>query len=171
MKTYIFKRQQTLARPLDAVFNFFKQADNLEKITPSSVGFTILTPRPITMRAGAVLDYTIRIFGLPMRWTTLISTYEPPHRFIDVALRSPYSFWHHTHTFTENEKGTIMTDEIHYVLPFGIFGRLAHFLWVKNQLNYIFDFRERVIADLLQNDDLTGQIDMHRISQQRRGQL
>jgi ligand-binding SRPBCC domain-containing protein len=161
MKAYILKRQQTIPRPLDEVFNFFKQPDNLEKITPSSVGFTILTPRPITMQVGTVLEYTIRLLGLPVRWTTLISVYDPPHRFVDVALAGPYSFWHHTHTFEKNDQGTIMSDEVHYSLPFGIFGRIAHFLWVERQLEHIFNYRMRIIADLLKNDEAADQVDMY----------
>ena len=161
MKTYVFRKQHSIARPIDDLFNFFKQPDNLEKITPSSVGFTILTPRPIKMQVGTVLDYTIRLIGLPVRWTTMISEYDPPHRFIDVAIRGPYSFWHHTHTFEENDQGTIMTDEVNYSLPFGIFGRLAHFLWVKRQLKYIFDYRMNVISDLMENADVLDQEDMH----------
>jgi ligand-binding SRPBCC domain-containing protein len=160
MKVYILKRQQTIARPLDEVFNFFKQPDNLEKITPSSVGFTILTPQPITMQAGTVLDYTIRLLGLTVRWPTLIAAYNPPHSFVDVALRGPYSFWHHTHTFEESDQGTMMFDEVRYSLPFGILGRLAHFLWVERQLGHIFDYRERVIADLLMNDNAMNQAGM-----------
>jgi ligand-binding SRPBCC domain-containing protein len=170
MKTYTFRRQQTIARPIDDVFNFFKQPDNLEKITPSSVGFTILTPRPLKMQVGTVLDYTIKLFGLPVRWTTLISAYDPPHCFIDVATRGPYSFWHHTHMFEENDQGTIMTDEVHYALPFGIFGRLARFLWVKRQLEYIFDYRMRVICEVLKNGDAIGPEDMHLNSLQKCGQ-
>ena len=170
MKTYVFRKQQALARPIDDLFNFFKQPDNLEKITPSSVGFTILTPRPIKMQVGTVLDYTIRLLGLPVRWTTLISAYDPPHRFIDVSLRGPYSFWHHTHTFEENDQGTIMTDEVHYALPFGVLGRLAHSLWVKRQLKYIFDYRMKVIGELLENADAIDQDDMHLKSRQKSGQ-
>jgi len=170
MKTYTLRKQQTIARPIDDLFNFFKQPDNLEKITPASVGFTILTPRPIVMQVGTVLDYTIRLLGLPVRWTTLISTYDPPHRFVDVALRGPYSFWHHTHTFAEGDKGTIMTDEVRYALPFGLIGRLAHFLWVKRQLEYIFDYRRRVISDLLENADAISQKDIHLNSRQKSGQ-
>lgn len=170
MKTYILKRKKTISRPLSDVFSFFGQPDNLEKITPSSVGFTILTPRPIRMQVGTVLDYTIRLLGLPVRWTTLISAYDPPHRFVDVALRGPYSFWHHTHTFEEKDQGTIMTDEVSYALPFGIFGRLAHFLWVKRQLKYIFDYRMRIIGELLEKADASGQEDVHLKSRQRYGQ-
>lgn len=170
MKTYTLRRQQTIARPVEVLFNFFKQPENLEKITPPSVGFTILTPRPIKMQVGTVLDYTIRILGLPVRWTTLISVYNPPHLFVDVAMRGPYSFWHHTHKFEAKDRGTIMTDEVHYALPFGILGRLVHFLWVKRQLEHIFDYRMRVIADTLENDDATNQSDMHYRPQQECGQ-
>lgn len=150
MKTYTLRRRQTLARPVDDVFKFFEKPENLEEITPGSVHFRILTPRPIKMKVGTILDYTIRLLGIPVRWTTLISDYEPPHRFADVALRGPYAFWHHTHTFEKHGNGTIMTDEIHYALPFGSLGRLVRFMWVKRQLDQIFDYRARIIQELLE---------------------
>lgn len=149
MKLYTLKRQQFIERPLREVFRFFEQPANLGKITPRSVGFHMLTPTPITMQSGTVLDYTIRVMGLPVRWTTLITEYDPPHRFCDVAIRGPYSFWHHTHTFAETDGGTMMTDEVRYALPFGILGRIVRKLWVKRQLNHIFDFRARQVAQLL----------------------
>lgn len=136
------------------MFDFFGKPENLEEITPGPVGFNILTPRPIVMKAGTVLDYTIRILGLPIRWTTLISSYDPPNGFSDVALRGPYSFWHHTHTFEEAAQGTTMTDEVHYALPFGFLGRIVHALWVRRQLNYIFEYRAEVIGRLLKEDDV-----------------
>ena len=158
MKIYNLKRRQMIARPRQDVFKFFEQPENLEKITPSSVGFSILTPRPITMNAGTVLDYTIRLLGIPVRWTTLISDYDPPNRFSDVALRGPYSFWHHTHTFKENERGTIMIDEVRYALPFGLIGRIVHSLWVKRQLDGIFDYRASVIGEMLESASAEGQV-------------
>lgn len=152
MKTYILKRCQVIAKPRRDVFAFFGDPENLEKITPVSVGFNILTPQPIVIKAGIVLDYTIRLLGLSIRWTTLISSYDPPNRFSDVALRGPYSFWHHTHTFDESAQGTTMIDEVHYGLPLGLLGRMAHSLWVQRQLNYIFDYRAKVIGRLLDDD-------------------
>ena len=149
MKTHILKRRQLLPRPAREIFHFFEKPENLEKITPASVGFVILTPKPIKMQAGTVLDYTIRIMGLPVRWTTLIQRYEPPDIFVDVSIRGPYSFWHHTHTFEETEDGTVMTDEVRYAMPFGFLGRIVHGMWVKKQLNYIFDYRAKVIAELI----------------------
>ncbi len=159
MKTYILKRRQVIAKPIRDVFHFFGKPENLEEITPGSVGFNILTPRPIIMKAGTVLDYTIRILGLPIRWTTLISSYDPPNGFSDVALRGPYSFWHHTHTFERAAQGTTMTDEVHYALPFGFLGRIVHALWVRRQLNYIFDYRANVIGKLLEEGGATWQND------------
>lgn len=149
MKIYTLKRRQLLPRPAREIFKFFERPENLESITPSSVGFVILTPRPIRMQVGTVLDYTIKILGLPVRWTTLIQSYDPPESFVDVAIRGPYSFWHHTHTFEETDEGTIMTDEVRYALPFGWIGRIAHGLWVRRQLNSIFDYRARVISEIL----------------------
>lgn len=145
MRLYTLKREQAIARPIEEVYSFFERPDNLEKITPSSVGFVILTPGPISMHPGAVLDYTIRPMGFPVRWTTLITSYDPPNRFTDVALRGPYSYWHHTHTFEKTPEGTIMRDEVRYALPLGWIGRLVHRFWVRRQLDYIFDFRAKAI--------------------------
>jgi ligand-binding SRPBCC domain-containing protein len=150
VKVYTLRRQQLIRRPIDEVFRFFEEPGNLTTITPRSVGFEILTPPPILMHSGTVLDYTIKIMGIPVRWTTLITDYEPPHRFADVALRSPYSLWHHTHTFIETEGSTLMTDEVRYALPFWALGRLVHSLWVRGQLQHIFDYRETVIRRLLE---------------------
>ena len=152
MKIYTLVRRQTIPRSCTDVFRFFEQADNLERVTPRSVGFRLLTPKPITMAHGTVLDYVIHLLGIPVRWTTYIATYEPPHRFVDVALRGPYSFWHHTHTFHESDGETEMTDEVRYALPLGVIGRIVRALWVRRQLNHIFDYRARVIGEMLKSD-------------------
>lgn len=149
MKTYTLKRRQIIHKSRKAVFEFFEKPENLKDITPRSVGFHILTPHPIKMRIGTTLDYTIRLLGIPVRWTTLITNYDFPDSFSDVALRGPYSFWHHTHSFEQDGDDTIMTDEVHYVLPFGILGRVCHLFWVKRQLDYIFDYRAMIIDDTL----------------------
>jgi ligand-binding SRPBCC domain-containing protein len=151
MKIHTLKRRQIIEKPLIEVFHFFEQPENLERITPQSVDFIILTPRPIKMNKGTVLDYKIRLLGIPVRWTTLISEYDPPHRFSDVAIRGPYSFWFHKHTFEEEKGGTVMTDEVRYSLPLGFMGEIAHFLWVRRQLDYIFDYRAKIIGNLLES--------------------
>jgi ligand-binding SRPBCC domain-containing protein len=100
------------------------------------------------MKEGAVVDYTIKIAGLSVRWTTLITLYDPPHRFVDLQLRGPYAYWHHTHTFEETPDGTLLTDEVRYALPFGFIGEIAHALAVERQLAYIFRERSAVIESL-----------------------
>jgi ligand-binding SRPBCC domain-containing protein len=147
MTTYELYREQWVPRPLEEVFEFFSRPENLAKITPASLGFEIITPQPIAMHAGALIDYTVRPFGIPIHWTTLIADYEPPHRFVDVQLKGPYAFWHHTHTFESARGGTRLTDRVRYALPFGPLGRIANSLAVKRQLRGIFDHRERVIAE------------------------
>lgn len=130
------------------MFAFFSDAANLERLTPPFLGFTILTPQPIEMRSGTVIDYRIRLSGLPMTWRTLIEDYEPGVRFVDVQLRGPYRTWRHTHTFRDAEGGTEIGDRVAYELPLGPLGRLAHAVFVKRQLRAIFAYRAQVMADM-----------------------
>lgn len=131
------------------MFSFFKSPENLAYITPESLDFRILTPSPISMRIGTLIDYTIRWFGVRLRWRTLITTYQPPSCFVDEQIKGPYSFWHHTHIFEESAGGCAMVDEVRYVLPFGIVGEAIHGLFVRYQLERIFDYRAHVIEKLL----------------------
>jgi len=141
-------RKQHFRQSIDEVFTFFQSPENLARITPQWLNFRILTPSPIEMKQGALIDYTIHWMGIPVRWTTTITDFEPPFRFVDQQLRGPYSLWHHTHTFVEQADGTEMSDEVQYVLPFGIFGDLAHTMIVQRQLDEIFSYRSRVIAEV-----------------------
>jgi hypothetical protein len=147
MVLYTLKREQHFERPLREVFSFFSKPENLVLITPKKLAFNILTPTPISMRDGALVDYTINLRGLRVRWTTIIAHYDPPHSFVDVQLRGPYAYWHHTHSFTEVKGGTLMTDEVRYALPFGPIGAIAHDLWVRRELMKIFEYRRRVLAE------------------------
>lgn len=148
MTPYVLKQEQRLSAPLDEVFLFFSRPENLERLTPDFLGFKLLTPRPIPMHVGAIIDYVVSLNGVPMRWTTCISEYAPPHRFVDVQLKGPYSLWHHTHTFEADGDETIIRDEVHYVLPFGPLGHVAHGLLVKRQLAQIFQFRKTWLASV-----------------------
>jgi len=162
MSIYKLKRSQLIKCDRTEVFNFFKSPVNLEKITPSNVGFNILTPNPINMHTGAVLDYTINLLGLKVRWTTLITDYNEPDGFTDVSIKGPYSFWHHQHEFLETKEGTIMNDEVTYSLPFGFLGQIVHQLWVKRKLNEIFDYRAKYIKtkfdDRIKNNNISSEV-------------
>ena len=147
-KTYRLERSQFVPRPRSEVFSFFADAGNLEAITPPFVGFRILSPQPIEMRPGAIIDYRIRLFGVPLRWRTEIESFDPPHGFVDVQRRGPYRLWRHTHRFGEQPNGTLLLDEIDYQLPAGPVGPLAHALVVRRSLDQIFAFRQTVIERL-----------------------
>jgi ligand-binding SRPBCC domain-containing protein len=130
------------------VFAFFADAANLERLTPPSVGFTILTPTPIEMRTGARIDYRIRLGVVPVRWRTRIAAYEPGAMFIDVQEKGPYKLWHHTHRFHDVDGGTEIRDLVLYEIGFGPIGRIAHETFVRRQLRHIFDYRARVMQEL-----------------------
>jgi ligand-binding SRPBCC domain-containing protein len=138
-----------LALPVTQVFSFFADASNLEVITPPWLHFRILAQEVPKSGEGALIDYWLRWRGLPIRWRTGITAWDPPHRFEDVQLLGPYRQWRHTHLFESVGQGTRMTDVVHYSLPFGFVGSLAHRLVVARDLEAIFDFRERRVASLL----------------------
>lgn len=144
-RTYTLLREQLIPRPLGEVFPFFADAGNLQMITPPWLHFRILTPLPIEMRTGAILEYRLRLYGLPLYWRTRIEDFEPQRQFVDQQLRGPYRLWHHTHEFEERDGGTFMRDTVRYQLPFGPLGTLTHSLTVKHLLERIFDFRYATI--------------------------
>ena len=147
MKTFEINIKQHINKPLEVVFEFFSKPENLEMITPKSLSFNILTPTPIKMEKGSLIDYTIRLFGVPIHWRTLISDYEPPFRFVDQQIKGPYTFWHHTHTFKLVEGGVEIIDEVKYSLPLGWLGTLAHAIWVRKDLEKIFEYRKTIIQN------------------------
>lgn len=149
MHVYTLRRELTVPGTLDEVFTFFERPENLERITPDALRFRILTPQPITMQVGTVIDYALRVRGLPMHWRTLITHYDPPHGFIDEQLKGPYAMWRHVHRFIPVEGGVRLTDDVTYALPFGPLGRLVHAVSVRRDVNAIFDQRSRVIPQLM----------------------
>ncbi len=134
--------------PRSAVFPFFAAAENLAAITPPELGFRLVTPRPIAMREGTRLDYTIRIAGVRLRWRSEITLWDPPHAFVDTQTRGPYAHWAHLHRFTETDGVTTIEDVVDYRLPFGMLGRLGH-AWVRRRLDHIFRFRAAAVLRLL----------------------
>jgi ligand-binding SRPBCC domain-containing protein len=150
MAEHVLTRSLTLDLPRREVFDFFADAVNLERITPPELRFHILTPSPIDVRKDTLIDYQLKLRGLPLKWKTIISVWNPPFEFVDEALKSPYKQWIHRHTFTELEKNkTLIEDEVRYRLPFEPVGDAAHF-FVRRELNYIFAFRQQAVARILQ---------------------
>lgn len=145
MKTQILHRSAFVPKPVEEVFPFFAKAANLTKITPSWLDFEILTPEPIEMREGLVIDYRIRLRGIPMRWRSEISVWNPPHSFVDEQLKGPYRLWVHEHKFEPMDGGTKITDHIRYAV-WG--GALIERIFVRPDLKRIFDGRQQRMAEL-----------------------
>jgi len=148
--TYRLHRELWIPQPIDSVFHFFSRAENLARITPAWLNFQMLTPPGVELKEGTLLDYRLRVHGIPVRWRTRIVEWDPPHRFVDVQERGPYQQWHHTHLFVESNGGTTMTDDVEYALPFGILGRLVHRVLVARDVAAIFDYRGRVVERIFQ---------------------
>jgi ligand-binding SRPBCC domain-containing protein len=153
MAEYLLQREQFIPAPLDEVFDFFSQAENLDRITPTWLKFNIVTPTPIQIEAGTIIDYRLRYRGFPMRWRTEIAEWVPGVRFVDQALVSPYKLWHHTHTFEARDGGTLVGDSVRYALPFGPLGRIAHVLSVRRDVNRIFDHRLKTMTQIFPGSD------------------
>jgi ligand-binding SRPBCC domain-containing protein len=146
--TFLLQREQWLPRPVEEVFAFFADAGSLEAITPPWLHFHILTPRPIALRARTLIQYRLRWRGLALRWLTEIAEWEPSRRFVDRQLRGPYTLWHHSHEFEPYQGGTRMRDEVRYALPLGPVGRLMHRLFVRRDLDAIFDYRAKKVGEM-----------------------
>lgn len=145
---HVLRREQPLPAPPAEVFPFFAEAGNLEAITPPWLRFAIVPPRPSGLGAGMLIEYRLRLHGVPISWLTRIEEWVPGERFVDQQLRGPYAFWHHTHEFEpDGDGGTLMRDTVRYALPYGPLGEVAHRLIVARDLAAIFDYRtERVRA-------------------------
>ncbi len=145
MKVYSLERRQVLPRPQGEVFRFFADPRNLERMTPPMLRFRILTPDPIVMRVGTLIDYRLRIHGVPVRWRTEITAWDPPHRFEDTQIRGPYRLWVHEHRFQAQGDETIATDRVRYAVPGG---PLVHRLLVAGDVARIFDYRAARLAEI-----------------------
>ena len=137
----------TLGHPLEQVFEFFSKAENLGLLTPPWLRFTVVSPLPIEMKAGALIEYRIRLYGIPMKWTSEITEWDPPHMFEDTQIRGPYRKWVHRHTFEERDEGTVVTDEVRYRVPGGA---VINRLFVGSRVRKIFDYRKAKLKELFE---------------------
>ena len=145
MKTFLFETQQTLDQPLSEVFEFFSNAHNLAIITPPWIRLEVLTPAPIEMLPGTRIDYRLRLHGIPLRWQSEITEWNPPHGFADEQRRGPYRLWRHTHTFDETENGVVITDSVEYA----VWGSgLVNKFFVRPDIEKIFDYRSKQLDEI-----------------------
>ncbi|MBX3385197.1 MAG: SRPBCC family protein [Phycisphaeraceae bacterium] len=154
---WLLHSRVTVPAHRDQVFPFFQSPENLEQLTPPWLNFRIITPTPIPMRPGAIIDYRISLRGLPMRWRTLIESFDPPARFIDTQVRGPYRLWRHEHLFEpitlpDGRDATIITDRVEYALRWpantGPLANLIHRRLVAPDLQRIFKFRSLRMREL-----------------------
>lgn len=145
MKTFTLTNELWLPAPPWDVFPFFADAFNLERITPPMLRFRVLTAPPIAMGVGTLLDYRVRLRGIPMRWQSEITAWEPPHRFVDEQRRGPYRLWVHEHTFAAQDGGTVARDMVRYAVPGG---GLVQRLVVGPDLRRIFEYRSAALREI-----------------------
>jgi ligand-binding SRPBCC domain-containing protein len=147
---YYFKTEHLLPISIEMAWSFFSSAKNLALITPPEMEFKILTKLDDKeIYEGLLIDYTVKpVLGIPLNWQTEIFKVDKPHSFADRQLKGPYKIWEHTHTFIQNENGTLMIDELKYQIPLGILGDLAHSIFVKKKVTEIFKFRERALEKI-----------------------
>ena len=148
---HILRTSMFVPRPRAEVFAFFADAHNLERITPPELKFRIVAPQPVTIQKDALIDYRLGLFGLSFKWRTLIAEWDAPNRFVDIQLKGPYKSWHHTHSFSDEKNGTRIQDEVRYELPLSPLGDVAYPI-VRLQLHRIFNYREKIIRQLLTED-------------------
>jgi len=141
---YVLETDIQLEAPRDIVFEFFADAGNLDTLTPAWLDFRIHTPSPIEMHAGTRIDYQLTLHGIPLKWQTEITVWDPPHRFVDRQIKGPYRLWIHEHTFQSQDDTTLVKDRVNYSVPGG---PLVHWLFVKRDLQRIFRHRHVRLSD------------------------
>ena len=149
MKIHELERSQRVEISPEAAFAYYGDSVNLEPMTPPWLHFRVLNEGPVTMAPGTLLEYRLRLHGFPIRWTTRIETWDPPAGFLDVQLKGPYALWEHTHVFERDGDATVIHDRVRYALPLGPLGTIAHRLFVRRDLERIFDYRAEAFAQLV----------------------
>jgi ligand-binding SRPBCC domain-containing protein len=146
---YQLKRKQLVKTDLQTCWDFFSSPKNLSVITPEKMKFTVLTEQPETMYEGLMIAYKVSpVLGIPLGWITEIKTVKEGLFFVDEQRKGPYSIWHHEHHFEAVEGGVLMTDIVSYTLPLGFLGKFAHWLFVRKQLETIFEYRFKKVEEI-----------------------
>jgi ligand-binding SRPBCC domain-containing protein len=146
----VLERSQRIPLSPEEAFAFFGDARNLERITPPWLRFRVVTPDPVQMGRGTLIRYRLRLHGVPVGWLTEIREWQPGVRFRDVQVTGPYALWDHTHTFEpDGNGGTVIGDRVVYEIPYGRLGEAAKALFVRRDVERIFDFRAREVARLM----------------------
>lgn len=149
MTVHVLEREQWVPTPPEETFELYSDAFALERITPPWLSFRVTSPGPLRLTEGTLIDYRLRLHGVPVRWRSRIEAWEPPTRFVDRQVRGPYSLWHHTHEFAARDGGTLITDHVRYAIPIGPLGDIAHRAFVRRDLERIFDFRRSAVEAIL----------------------
>jgi hypothetical protein len=149
MSEHLLEREQRVELGLTETFELYGDAFNLEAITPPLLRFRVVSPAPVLMGVGTLIEYRLRLHGVPVRWLTRIDEWEPPHRFVDRQVSGPYALWHHTHEFEADGDATVIRDRVRYRIGFGPLGELARVLVVRHDLDRIFDHRRHAIDELI----------------------
>lgn len=152
---FTFESELWLPQSPEQIFPFFADAGNLERITPPWLHFHVLSPQPIDMQVGTLIDYKLRLRGMPIRWRTEISAWEPPFRFVDRQIKGPYRCWIHEHRFIEQDGGTLCVDHVDYDMRCG---RWLNKLVVQRDITRIFSFRRSQLKQQFTPiDEFTGE--------------
>jgi ligand-binding SRPBCC domain-containing protein len=145
MKTFRLQTQLWLPQPRDKIFAFFADPRNLDRLTPAWLKFHTETLDTSKISRGAMLNYRLRIHGIPIRWQSEISAWDPPDGFIDRQVKGPYALWIHQHTFAESSGGTMVGDDVEYAVPGGA---LVQKFLVAHDLARIFAYRHCVLEEI-----------------------
>ena len=157
METYRFATEMKISASLEEVFRFFSRAENLERITPPWLRFKILSPLPIKMKAGTIIDYRLSLYKLPVHWQTEISLWDPPNRFIDRQRQGPYKNWIHEHTFIAVDDGCLIRDLVQYELHGAFLSPLINRLFVRKDIQRIFAHRTKIIESIFKDSFINSQ--------------
>jgi len=152
---YRLKQRQTIDKNLETTFEFFSNPENLERLTPDRLQFNVLNCEPLPVTEGTTIQYKLKIWGIPARWTSVITKWDPPHEFRDVMERGPYSTWEHTHRFESDGDLTVVIDDVYYELPMGFAGRVLGGWIVEWDIGSIFRHRAEQLDTVFSSNPTT----------------